>query len=68
MHTEFTVLLAQMFPPAVQILAGFKLAQYLVQLPDFKPTGKGRTSRVVKPKNVGPLHPRMRKLMDHAFS
>lgn len=39
-NTEMTVSVAQMFPPAVQILAGYKLAQYLVQLPDEKPTSE----------------------------
>ena len=37
---EFCVSLGQMFPPAVQVMAAYKLVLYLVALPQEKPTSE----------------------------
>ena len=39
-NIDFCVSVAQKFPPAVQVLAAYKLIHHLVQLPEEKPTSE----------------------------
>lgn len=37
---DFCVSVSQKFPPAVQVMAAYKLVQYLMELPEEKPTSE----------------------------
>ena len=39
-NVDLCVSIAQMFPPVVQALAASKLAQYMIQLPQEKPSSE----------------------------